>query len=54
MGEDSFLADKSVIFQEKRKTHHNTTITMYKMYNENNNKVADMQCFYYYIDEIIK
>ena len=48
----SILLAKSVIFQEKGKTHHNITIlTVCKIYNINNNKIAYIQCFYYYIDE---
>ena len=50
--EDSFLSAKTVSFQEKGKTHHNTILTMCTIYNVNNNKTADIY-FYYYIDEII-
>ena len=54
MGEDTFLAAQSVIFQEKGKMFHNITIlTLCKIYNVNN-KAADIYCFHYYIDEIIK
>ena len=41
--EDAFLVAKSVIFQEKGKTHQNTTIlTMCKIYNVNKTKTADI------------
>ena len=53
MGDDAFPAAKSVIFQDKGKTLQNKTIlTMCKIYNANNNKIADILCFYYCIDEI--
>ena len=52
-GEDTFLAAKSVAFQDEGKTHHNVIIrTMCKIYNVNNNKTTNI-CFYHYIDEII-
>ena len=52
VGVYTFLAAKSVTFQDKGKTYHNIILIMCKIYNINNNETADI-CFYYYIDKII-